>query len=113
MKNRIYIFNSGVLKRSENTLIFTNEKTGKKKVLPVEAIDEIIVFGELDINKRLLDFLNTKRIVIHFFNYYGYYIGTYYPREYLNSGLIILKQVEHYICDEKRLELAKKFVKGS
>lgn len=52
-------------------------------------------------------------ICIHFFNYYGYYSGTYYPREHYNSGYMILKQAEHYTDESKRLSLAKSFIEGS
>ena len=113
MKKRIYIFNSGELKRKDNTILFVKSETNEKKILPIEAIDEIAVFGELTLNKRLLEFLNKNKIFLHFFNHYGYDIGSFYPREYLNSGFLLIKQVEHYLDIKKRLKLAKKIVYGS
>jgi len=113
MKKRIYIFNSGQLKRKENTIRFINSETGQKKILPVEAVNEIAVFGDVTINKRVIEFFNRHQILMHFFNYYGYYVGSFYPREYLNSGFILLKQVEHYLDHSKRLEIAKLFVLGA
>ncbi len=113
MKKRIYVFNSGELKRKENTLLFINSDTNEKRVIPIETVDEIAVFGELTINKRLLEFLNKNNVLLHFFNHYGYDIGSFYPREYLNSGFLLIKQVEHYLNPEKRLELAKQIVYGS
>ena len=90
MKKPIYIFNDGQLKRKDNTLIFIKEN--EKKNLPINAISEIHVFGEIDLNKRVLEFLTKNKVPVFFYNHYGYYIGSFYPREYLNSGLIILKQ---------------------
>ncbi len=111
MKRTIYIFSDGELKRKENTLYFeTNEG---KKFIPVENTAEIFIFGEVTINKRLLEFLTDSEIILHFFNYYGYYVGTFYPREHLNSGYMILKQAEHYLDQEKRMLLARKFVDGA
>lgn len=55
----------------------------------------------------------TSEIILHFYNYYGYYAGSYYPREHLNSGYMILRQAEHYLDSTKRLELAKEFVVGA
>jgi len=52
--------------------------------------DEIMVMGDLELNKSLLEFLTQKRIILHFFNYHGYYAGTYYPREHMNSGAVLL-----------------------
>ncbi|MBO8138266.1 MAG: type I-B CRISPR-associated endonuclease Cas1 [Desulfotomaculum sp.] len=112
MKKSIYITQNGQLKRRDNTLLFLDEE-GKRNFIPVEDTNDIFVFSEMEINTKLLDFLSQKNICVHFFNYYGYYSGTYYPREHLNSGHVILKQAEHYINIEKRLDLARRFIKGS
>ncbi len=111
MKKTIYLFNSGKLQRKDNTICFELEEG--KKYLPVENIREIMVFGEVDLNKRFLEFISSKEILIHFFNHYGYYSGSFYPREHYNSGYMILKQAEFYSNDLKRIELAKKFVRGA
>mgnify|MGYP001046202471 CR=1 FL=1 len=111
MKKRVFIFNDGELRRKDNTVYFETEES--KKYLPIEDIKEIYVFGEVSLNKKFLDYMSQKEVILHFFNYYGYYTGTYYPREHLNSGYMILKQAEYYLDYEKRLELAKKFVEGS
>lgn len=111
MKKDIYIFSNGDLRRKDNTLFFEGE--GKRKYLPVEQIDNIWVFGEVNVNKHFLDFAAQKEICIHFFNYYGYYSGTFYPREHLNSGYVILKQAEHYLDHKKRIIIAREFVKSS
>jgi CRISPR-associated protein Cas1 len=112
MKKNIYIFSNGQLKRKQNTLFFENSD-GQKKFIPVEDTSEILLFGEVDINKKLLDFLSQKQIILHFFNYYQYYIGSFYPREHYNSGYMIIKQVEIYNNTADRLFLAKRFVKGA
>ncbi|NLY85792.1 MAG: type I-B CRISPR-associated endonuclease Cas1, partial [Tissierellia bacterium] len=75
-------------------------------------IKEIYIFGEVSLNKKFLDYMSQKEVILHFFNYYGYYTGTFYPREHLNSGYMILKQAEYYLDFDKRLELARKFVEG-
>ena len=111
VKKSVYVFSSGELKRKDNTLFIENE--GGKKYLPIETISEIYLFGEIAINTALLNFLSQKGITMHYFNYYGYYSGTIYPRERLVSGEMTVRQVEHYISKDMRLTLAKKFVKGS
>ncbi|RLE13190.1 subtype I-B CRISPR-associated endonuclease Cas1 [Candidatus Aerophobetes bacterium] len=112
MKRTIYIFSNGELKRKQNTIYFEREKGGKKYV-PVENTGEIMIFGEVTINKKLLDFLSQQEIILHFFNYYGYYSGSFYPREHYNSGYMTLKQCEHYLDEGKRMDLAQRFVKGA
>lgn len=111
MKKTIYIFSNGELKRQQNTLYFEGEKG--RKYLPVENVGEFLIFGEVTINKKLLEFLSQQEILLHFFNYYGYYVGTYYPREHYNSGYMILKQAEFYLDNERRILLAQKFVEGA
>ncbi|MEM3484417.1 MAG: type I-B CRISPR-associated endonuclease Cas1b [Candidatus Methanomethyliaceae archaeon] len=110
MKRSVYIFSDGELKRKENTL-YVETETGKK-FIPVENISEILVFGEVSLNKRLLEFVTEKEVIIHFFNHYGFYVGSFYPREHFNSGYMLLKQAEHYLDQGKRIVLAKKFVHG-
>ena len=112
MKKALYIFSSGEIRRKQNTLYF-ERKDGKRKYIPIEATSEIYIFGEVSLNKKLLEYLTQKEIIVHFFNHHGYYVGTYYPREHYNSGMIILKQAEFYLNEAKRLDLAKRFVKGS
>lgn len=88
------------------------EKTasGNKKVIPIEDIEAFYCFGEINFNSRFLNFLTRYRIPLHVFNYYGFYAGTYYPRDYLHSGFLFVKQVEHYLSAAKRLVFAKEFI---
>jgi len=76
-------------------------------------VPELHIFGEVSLNKKILEYLSQKEILLHFYNYYGYYSGSFYPREHYNSGYLILKQAEHYLDEEKRLILAKSFVRGA
>lgn len=112
MKKTLYITKNGEFKRKDNTLYFI-DTNGNKKFIPVEDTNDIFVLSEVNLNTKLLDFLSQKRICVHFFNYYGYYTGTFYPREHLNSGHVILKQSEYYLNKDKRLDLAKRFVSGA
>lgn len=111
MKKTVYLFSNGLLKRKDNTLAFKTEE--RTKYIPIEDVNELMMFGQVDFNKKLLEFLSQKEILLHYFNYYGYYMGTFYPREHYNSGYMILNQAEHYLQDEKRIKLAKAFVRGS
>ena len=79
----------------------------------MEDVNEIHIYGEIDLNKRFLEFLSQKEIILHFYNNYGYYSGSYYPREHLNSGYMILRQAEHYLDAKRRIVLARTFVQGA
>lgn len=110
MKKTLYILQNGELHRRDNSLYF--ESTRGRKFIPVESTNDICIFGDVRVSKRFLDFCTQKRIPIHYFDIYGDYIGTYYPREHYNSGYTIIKQVEFYLDREKRLVLAKAIVGG-
>lgn len=105
------MFSEGRLKRKDNTLFF--ETTNGQRPVPVEDVEHIYCFSETDFNTKFLDFLGQHNICIHFFNYYGHYSGSFIPREAHLSGYLIVKQVEHYLNPEKRLELARSIIEGA
>ena len=103
-----YIMSMGELTRKDNSLCF--RKNGKNVYIPVENTKEIFCFNEVSINTKLLDFLSQNNIIIHFYNYYGGYSGTYYPRDHYLSGKLLVKQVLKYEND--RMSVARAIVKG-
>lgn len=111
MKQAIHIFSSGALVRQDNTLCFEGAKG--KRFLPIETTGEIHIFGEVDLNVRLLTFLTQHGIPLHIYNYYGYYSGSYMPREHYVSGYLTLQQARHYDDPALRLRLATTFVRGA
>ena len=111
MRKSAYIFNDGELKRKDNTVCFQTEEGSK--YLPIEDLSDIYVFGEVTVSKKFLEYATQKEVLLHFFNYNEYYVGTYYPREHYNSGYMLLKQAEHYMDQVKRKALAYRFVEGS
>ena len=104
-----YIFNGGRVSRSQNTIQILS-KDDTKKSIPVMDVRALHIFSQCDFNSALISFLNTKGIAMHFYNYYGNYAESYYPREKLLSGLVTVKQVQHYLDDQKRLYLASEFI---
>lgn len=82
----------------------------EKRVIPVEDVDAVWSFRELDLNSRVLNFLAQKKIPIHFFNYYGFYSGSFYPREYLQAGFLLVRQVRHYSSNPKRLKISRELI---
>lgn len=112
MKQSYYLYKSGRLQRKDNTLEIVY-KDATKKVIPVERVDDIYVMTEFDFNTSLLNFLSQFGINVHFFNYYGFYTGTYYPKEDLVSGKLLIKQVQSYENNEKRLKIAQAFIEAA
>ncbi len=110
MKKSIYLITEGIVKKEGNTIYFENKEI--KRALPIENILEIQCLAHVTFTSESSYYLLKLGIPVHFFNKYGFYIGSLYPREQLNSGLVIVKQVEHYLDNEKRLYIAKEMVEG-
>ncbi|MBI4810901.1 MAG: type I-B CRISPR-associated endonuclease Cas1 [Ignavibacteriales bacterium] len=96
---------------------FTDEseadpKTGRvvRKPIPVEDIEAFYCFGEMDFNSRFFNFLAQQKIPLHIFNYYGYYAGSFTPRDYLPSGTTIVEQVKAYLDTHRRLVIAREII---
>jgi CRISP-associated protein Cas1 len=85
-------------------------KVGERRTIPVEDVDALWAFRELDLNARVLVFLGQKKVPVHFFNYYGFYAGSFYPREYLRAGYLTVRQVRHYSNRRLRLVIAREFI---
>ena len=74
MKKTYYLFNPGRLSRKDNTLKFVPEEedengikiAGQPRYIPVESIDQFYVFGSLDANSSLYNFLGQNDIALHF-----------------------------------------------
>ncbi len=111
MQKTLYLFQSGCLKRKGNTICVETEEA--KRYFPVTGVRDIFIFGEVDVNKKFLEFAHENEIILHFFGFHGHYVGSFYPREHYNSGYMILKQAEHYLDFEKRMQLSKQFVGGA
>jgi CRISPR-associated protein Cas1 len=104
-----FIFSNGRLQRKDNTLFFINE-TGVKKALPVETVRNLYVFGEVDFNTKFFNFAAQNSFQLHIFNYYGFYSGSFIPRESLLSGEVIVQQVKNFTKPAKQLVLAKELI---
>lgn len=112
MRQSYYLYKSGRIQRKDNSLEIVY-KDNTKKSIPIERVDNIYVMTEFDFNTSLLNFISKFGISIHFFNYYGFYTGTYYPKEALVSGKLLIKQVESYKNDNTRLKIAKSFIEAA
>lgn len=109
MKQSFYVYNNGDLRRKDNTLRFTTYE-GEKRDIPIERISDIYLMSEMSFNTSFINYISQYGIPIHFFNYYNYYTGSYYPKESLLAGQLLVKQVEYYSDYDKRIVIAKKFI---
>lgn len=103
-----YIFSTGDLFQKDLSICFKNEKGNF--YIPIKNTKEIYCFNEISLTTKLLALFSKTGIVVHFFGYYENYIGTFYPKDYLLSGRLVVNQALAY--KNNRLPVAKAIVKG-
>ena len=117
MKRTFYLFNPGRMSRKDNTLFFiaTDDEGNEisKKALPVETIDNLYIFGSVDANSALYNFLGKAEIPVHFFDYYEHYSGSFMPKEYLLAGKMQIAQTKTYLSPTRRMTIAQAFIEGA
>ncbi len=117
MKKSYYLFNPGRISRTDNTLKFTMidefQQESSPKYIPIESVDNLYVFGSLDANSALYNFLGKEQISVHYFDYYEHYTGSFMPKEYLLAGKMLVAQTDAYTRQQKRMAIAQKFVQGA
>lgn len=113
VKRDYYIFNSGDLKRKDFNVEFKSSFDGSKKILPIKTIDNIFVFSKLNLNSDLINYFGENNINVHFYNYYSNYRSSITGIGMQHSGNTHLNQAKHCLNFDKKLYLAKEFVKSA
>ena len=117
MKKAYYLFNPGRMSRKDQTLFFDPVKEestySKPRHLPIAGVSALYIFGSVDANSALYNFLGQKHIPVHFFDYYKHYTGSFSPREYLLAGKMLVAQTDAYRSKKHRQQLANALVTGA
>jgi len=115
MKKAYYLFNPGRMSRKDHTLKFDPQPEDqsvvtKPRYLPVSGVSALYVFGSIDANSTLYNFLGRQHIPVHFFDYYHHYTGSFSPREYLLAGKMLVAQTDAYRSKKKRVYVARQIL---
>ena len=110
MKEPLYINSNGILYRKQNTLKFQNKDVDT--AIPIHAINEVNCYGKVSLRSGAISLLQKEKVIVNFFNTYGFYEGSLYPKIDLNSGVTVVKQALHYADNDKRCFIAKEMVNG-
>ncbi|MGN1227548.1 MAG: CRISPR-associated endonuclease Cas1, partial [Christensenellales bacterium] len=113
MKSNFYILQQGTLIKKDNSLEFVNKEMTKMPI-PIMQIDTIFILASIHISSDCLKLLANNGIVLHYFDYYTNYIGTFYPKitKTLNGELLV-NQVLSFTDNKIRIYLAKQTIKAS
>ena len=109
MKNETrYIFSKGDLFQKDFSIQFKGDEGNT--YIPIKDVKELFCFNDVTITTKLLTALSKANIVLHIFDYYGHYSGTYFPKRYLLSGRLVVEQALKY--ERERMVVARNIVKG-
>ncbi len=72
-----YLFKSGTIRRKNGSVVLDCDD--EEILIPVAQLRTLNVFGEVNVNKRILELFYHHGISILFFNYYGRLIGSFFP----------------------------------
>ena len=106
-----YITSSGRLEKEGDALKFSNSEGSD--TIPLEAVSNIIVSGNVTITKAAVSLISGKNIPLFYMSFYGNYISSLLPEDYLISGTVIRKQVIASSEMNTRLVIARSFVLGA
>jgi CRISPR-associated protein Cas1 len=110
LKN-FYVFQDCSIQRKDNTIFLKTPLETKR--IPCEVVENIHLFGEINLNTSLLNFIASKGILLHTYNYYGFYTGTFTPKETNVSGKLLVNQVLFYNDSEKRMIISRQLIKAA
>ena len=111
MTSPIFITKDGTLKRHENTVYFENHF--QKTPIPLEQADEIFCESHVTMTSGAIHLLASREIPVHFFNHYGFYESSLWPRKKNVSGNVTIFQAKAYLSAETRFRIASSFVVGA
>jgi CRISP-associated protein Cas1 len=117
MKKPLYLFNPMRMSRTDNTLQFSVfDEAGKEQkpvYRPIEGIESIFAFGNMEVNSAVLNYLGQMHIPVHFFGYHENYTGSFMPKDYLLAGKSQIEQTKTYLSPTRRMHLAQGFIEGA
>lgn len=113
-KQPLYLTRPVSLSKSSGTIAIHMENEDGKKLIPVEQVQSIYVLTPMTMSSKLLELISLYEIPVHFFHYYGFYIGSYIPdSDSSGQSEIVIEQVLSNRNEKRRLMLAKEFLSGA
>lgn len=107
----LYVDTCGAyLRKKDGRILVTKDKVTLRDI-PMNAIDQIVLIGPVNISSQLIQELLKRSIPVHFGTTYGNYLGWLNPVFNKNS-LLRLAQARAVDDRQKSLDLAKSFIKG-
>ena len=106
-----HIINDGILTKRDYNVLFDNENG--KKYIPVETARALNVHSNITFSSDFFRFVGSRNLDVNIFDRYGNYVGSFVPAGNGFRGRTMLRQVEMYIDNARRIQTAKAMEIGS
>jgi CRISPR-associated protein Cas1 len=107
----VYVFKNGYLRKKNATLFIEPKDENEKPVyIPLKNVSSLMVFSEVELNKKTLELFSKAQTPVFFYSYYGDYIGCFYPVEENKTGEVLLLQFKHFEDLERRIYIAREIL---
>lgn len=93
MLESYYILTNGKLSVKDKTLSFEN-KYKKITSIPIKQLKDLYLSININPTPDVLKLIMDEGINVHYFNFYGFYLGSLISKNHKNSGKLIIKEVE-------------------
>lgn len=100
-----FLFKSGTIRKKNGSVVLENDDGDT--LIPIEQIRTLSIFGEVTINKRILELLSKYQVTLLLFNYYGDLVGSFNPENHRPVGKVLNSQVMAIQNPELRNQIAK------
>ncbi|MEM0136273.1 MAG: type I-B CRISPR-associated endonuclease Cas1b [Thermoplasmatales archaeon] len=110
MSSDYIVVSDGTLRTEENTFRF-DSIDGLRRI-PAEDVRSINFYSGGSVTTGALKLASEHGVPIHFFGFYGNYIGTFWPNEKLLSGDLTIEQAKLYLDSARRLHLSLLLMNG-
>ncbi len=112
MKRTYYIHTSGHMMREHFRIYLASCLAPREALTSIPACNmhTLYLFGNVTMDTSVIGFLGKQHVMLHIYDQYGTYAGSFFPREYASSGMLHVRQVASFLDPGRRTLLARSMV---
>lgn len=106
----VYVREQGTVIHKEYLQMVISKGKNKLRKIPLNCIEQLMVFGNIQITTQLMEYFLRENVEIHFFSYGGYFLGSC-TGEHSRNIFLRCAQYEFFSDMEKKTSIASMLLK--
>ena len=106
----VYVREQGTVIHKEYLQMVISKGKNKLRKIPLNCVEQLMVFGNIQITTQLMEYFLRENIEIHFFSYGGYFLGSC-TGEHSRNIFLRCAQYEFFSDMEKKTSIAAMLLK--